>query len=1168
MGRDEQGDDTLTKASGSFNNQAIKASAIRPSLSPQDATQARTDEATVHCTKRKSSPISAVATLAVEGFKKFIAVRARMDFHTPPGFKSKVTDARKQARVEIAPSTADTVSQLVKMEGREKKSEIVLHGNEAPIQPVPRHLLSPPMELVECMYPDTFVFPPKTCGTSPPGHVPSILAATIPGHLPCLFPSSTSVTIDGIFELLCEQGFYLPGESVWAAPSNVPNLLAEHHKATELDIEKFLNTLIDKAVDEVQRRTKQKPPVIRKWTAENACSRMPGCPEDRKPDLAAISEAGPPDWRAVDCIIEVKNGETHNETAFYGQLSERARTLFSVQDARRFAILIRIRRDEFSYTVFDRGGSIMAPFLKVHAFPKIFLRLILGIAFADRRFIGYDTSIYGQGASRRVKLDLASHEQGLRDLELQLVLHMTAKVNSRGSTIRLLKVAGDQVADFYGHSGDGCKSPPGMKLGKPFGIVCKDTWEEPHDELSEGCILQLLHAKGVHGVLWCLDEKPVIVPDAPPLPSGVETTESYMPQSFFDNTLYSRSRWGIRVLRVSHMATSAIWQKEKKALALALAPMLGQPKQGGIVEPKANNKGNAEGKVNGTGTGTESGDPNNGRETGEEKQPHPLSPPSDSIQRSTSINGSSLSATDYATVSTKLQPDGQYTMRCHLRSYMYPVGTPIFWFGSVLELLCVLRDLIRTHQEACSSIMDGKKTKLRMLHRDLSIWNLMMVSQARSDWPVDRQWHSTDLQNCWIKLDSNIRSHIRRGLLIDWGFAAVERVGGDSSSLTSKELKVYRPTERILPSTDMNVVLHEDDTIRHCLTGQWDPGDRGYHIPPLWKLEGQRISEMNTQSSPVSAIDGLVPTDWVNDVLNKDVDEATSATGTWPFVCMDVMTAWMLGKHMAIQPLHDLETLSISFTALCIWFSVPYCAKEVDADGSLAWIFEPHKESDTEAAYRKWNRFRNGYKDEILGKLSGQLDCPAIINLLTSLRNMCFPISWGDENDRSPSGFVWPMDTPRITHEKMLDAVEAAILTLLKDPPSPEHLSRNNAPPLWKSCHADVDDDGIFHPPPEMQKTTPPVVVDGVNSGRALGTIGVFDRVRSVSPNQEANGSLSDQHLSATASSTSKDHQRWLLRFKGDVKQPKRKCSTRGAEQIWGLSQARTPDSQKKRRFN
>jgi hypothetical protein len=208
-----------------------------------------------------------------------------------------------------------------------------------------------------------------------------------------------------------------------------------------------------------------------------------------------------------------------------------------------------------------------------------------------------------------------------------------------------------------------------MRLGKPFGIVCKDTWEEPHENLSEGYILQLLHAKGVHGALWCLDEKPVIVPNAPPLPPGIETTKSYVPQAFLDNTMYNWSRWGIQVLHVSHMATSALWQKEKKALALAPAPAPVQQKQSSVVELKLNSKRKAECKGKGN---------PKGKGSGEDVWSHPISLPADSIQRSMSIHGSSSSAADPATLCTKLQPNGQYTMHCHLWSYMYPVGTPIF----------------------------------------------------------------------------------------------------------------------------------------------------------------------------------------------------------------------------------------------------------------------------------------------------------------------------------------------------------------------------------------------------------------------------------------------------------------------------------------------------------
>jgi hypothetical protein len=69
---------------------------------------------------------------------------------------------------------------------------------------------------------------------------------------------------------------------------------------------------------------------------------------------------------------------------------------------------------------------------------------------------------------------MANSTQGLEDLEVQLVLHMTGKVAGRGSTIRLLRIADPRVANFYGVGGEKYKAPPGMKLG-----ICTGTGN-PH----------------------------------------------------------------------------------------------------------------------------------------------------------------------------------------------------------------------------------------------------------------------------------------------------------------------------------------------------------------------------------------------------------------------------------------------------------------------------------------------------------------------------------------------------------------------------------------------------------------------------------------------------------------------------------------------------------------
>ncbi|KAG1818096.1 uncharacterized protein BJ212DRAFT_1298941 [Suillus subaureus] len=54
------------------------------------------------------------------------------------------------------------------------------------------------------------------------------------------------------------------------------------------------------------------------------------------------------------------------------------------------------------------------------------------------------------------------------------------KVNSYGFTIQLLKVIGNQVADFYGHSEDGCKSPPAQKI-----ILALPQWSHFHNQSTK-----------------------------------------------------------------------------------------------------------------------------------------------------------------------------------------------------------------------------------------------------------------------------------------------------------------------------------------------------------------------------------------------------------------------------------------------------------------------------------------------------------------------------------------------------------------------------------------------------------------------------------------------------------------------------------------------------------
>jgi hypothetical protein len=442
-----------------------------------------------------------------------------------------------------------------------------------------------------------------------------------------------------------------------------------------------------------------------------------------------------------------------------------------------------------------------------------------------------------------------------------------------------------------------------MKPGdRDFGIICKDAWEVPHlQDLSEGMLIQLLHVKGVRGVIWCLDEKPVLAPDAPSLRDP--TSQDPL---FLDNTMYIRSRWGIRALGLPPTALNALFKEEEKILrtiptpaqpASSFPPLPTEAESSrpsgtlkhSLVALKSKllsksslskRKAKAKGKAKAKDKNLKDMDPR-----------APLSLSTDSTQSS-----AAPSPTSYR----PMVLDDHHATRCHVRSYLYPVGTPIYWFGNILELLCVLYDLVRSksglcmldddsdlrnsaHQEACSISIDERKKSFGILHRDLSLWNFAMVSQARSDWPVDREWKSPQLKDRWGEVPEDIRSKIRRGLLIDWGFAAIQ--GTTGVELTEEDVSVYPPVQpdsSLLVTRD--VIFNEVEQERHYSPGVSSSSEPEGKIliPPLWnrnedtgKLEVNRHT--NTFLSK-AASDGQLDHGWVNATLRKQ--EAVSTTAT------------------------------------------------------------------------------------------------------------------------------------------------------------------------------------------------------------------------------------------------------------------------------------------------
>lgn len=183
------------------------------------------------------------------------------------------------------------------------------------------------------------------------------------------------------------------------------------------------------------------------------------------------------------------------------------------------------------------------------------------------------------------------------------------------------------------------------------------------------------------------------------------------------------------------------------------------------------------------------------------------------------------------------------------------------------------------HQEACSISTNGKrKTSFCILHRDLSPWNFTMVSQARSDWPVDREWSLQELEERWELLPHKLRHKIRRGLLIDWGFAALESSTGEEVEVD--DLVVYPPPDSGSSwLINRDVISNEAERERHCLAGvpPVDP-EATFQIPPLWshnentgKLEASTHIFLKRVAS-----DGELYQDWVNEALRTQEGVSTA----------------------------------------------------------------------------------------------------------------------------------------------------------------------------------------------------------------------------------------------------------------------------------------------------
>ncbi|KAI9457679.1 hypothetical protein HD554DRAFT_2301350, partial [Boletus coccyginus] len=137
-------------------------------------------------------------------------------------------------------------------------------------------------------------------------------------------------------------------------------------------------------------------------------------------------------------------------------------------------------------TFFDRGGSVSTYPLDIHQFPEEFLRILLGITFADRIMFGFDSTVSPtQNGEKKIQIILQGNEYVVC---VDMLLFLSETLHGRGTTVWSGTVTINEELQE---------------------VVVKDTWVDPLRRYTEGRILKILERAKVKGVPRLVHEQQV-----------------------------------------------------------------------------------------------------------------------------------------------------------------------------------------------------------------------------------------------------------------------------------------------------------------------------------------------------------------------------------------------------------------------------------------------------------------------------------------------------------------------------------------------------------------------------------------------------------------------------------------------------------------------------------
>ena len=181
-----------------------------------------------------------------------------------------------------------------------------------------------------------------------------------------------------------------------------------------------------------------------------------------------------------------KRYSEENKKDSYIELADKVAFLLEVQDGHYAMPSIQLVGTSIIFTLFDRGGSISTYPLDIHQFPKEFLRILLGITFADGTMFGFDSTVSPtQNGQKRIWIIMQDNKY---TIFVDTLLFFSGMLHGQGMMVwSSIVTINEELQE----------------------VMVKDTWVDPLRRYTEGRILKILEVAKVKGVPRLVHEQQV-----------------------------------------------------------------------------------------------------------------------------------------------------------------------------------------------------------------------------------------------------------------------------------------------------------------------------------------------------------------------------------------------------------------------------------------------------------------------------------------------------------------------------------------------------------------------------------------------------------------------------------------------------------------------------------